>query len=756
MAILLVVLIVAGLLFAQPIPSRIWYFWQLIDTPDVATPNYYTGHTGKMLAVNSDGTELEFTNSPTLTNMSLTGFLDMAEITAPPPPATDTLRLYTEDIQGFSFYKYLDSGGMKRQLLRDSMILVYNNTGSPIVANRVVYATGSFNNFPTVALAKSSSTATMPAIGVTIEDIANGAYGRVMQVGLLENINTSALAVGNILYVHDTVAGLVRITPPTTPALTQEIGTVLVDNATTGAIQIIARGLTGDEYGTAQNSFSIGDGTAGDKTLTFNAAADGSIVWDGTQFDYGVYTISATTGKFGTFSATVSHLGTVSTCVWDVADGIELGTDTTGFYVATITDAGNNTIITAGAYTEQATVTLDLNTDGVDDTHIDWGTGANQVGIDDIPTSFTETCVIYATATGELTNTLGFTWDEANYALHVGTDTGGGNVGGVYIYSNDGTNKSQLWNTNSTCWYQYDEGAFNIKTLTTNAQTKLNLIANGTGIPTFQIDGATFVQYLTGWNEFRTLPGAEKDWTLFQSAIEGETKEAKIYGYRTGDSSRSLEIGVGVDAADTASFDGVTNYLFDGTVTATTGDFGTASATIGNFGTFSATTGNFDTTLTLPDGTDPDVSAAGQISADTDDNSLRGYGDSVQFLYAQMTKTIQFTIAQPDDLDENDNIPIWSNESGFSFIITSVKSWCNADDATFVLFEKSPTDFTDEITIASVTISTDGTSVYYDTTAVVAASGTIDSGNVIVYDPSTSDVTFIKGTILGYFDSDVN
>jgi len=51
---------------------------------------------------------------------------------------------------------------------------------------------------------------------------------------------------------------------------------------------------------------------------------------------------------------------------------------------------------------------------------------------------------------------------------------------------------------------------------------------------------------------------------LFENATEGETKELKIYGYRTSDALRSLEIGVGVDGADMASFDGVSNYLFDG------------------------------------------------------------------------------------------------------------------------------------------------------------------------------------------------
>lgn len=65
--------------------------------------------------------------------------------------------------------------------------------------------------------------------------------------------------------------------------------------------------------------------------------------------------------------------------------------------------------------------------------------------------------------------------------------------------------------------------------------------------------------------------GADVPVMCFQGAAEGETAEFQIYGRRTGDSKRSLEIGVGVDAADTASFDGLSNYLFDGIINAVGG-----------------------------------------------------------------------------------------------------------------------------------------------------------------------------------------
>lgn len=78
-----------------------------------------------------------------------------------------------------------------------------------------------------------------------------------------------------------------------------------------------------------------------------------------------------------------------------------------------------------------------------------------------------------------------------------------------------------------------------------------------------QTDGAVELFGVTASANIRCWP----------ESVEGETKEFEIYGYRTSDSLRSLQIGVGTDAADTVSFDGVSNYWFDGTVR--TGAFAT-------------------------------------------------------------------------------------------------------------------------------------------------------------------------------------
>ena len=66
---------------------------------------------------------------------------------------------------------------------------------------------------------------------------------------------------------------------------------------------------------------------------------------------------------------------------------------------------------------------------------------------------------------------------------------------------------------------------------------------------------------------------------MFGGAASGKTQELKIGGFREGDAFRELEIGVGIDADDTASFDGVSKYHFDGAISSATSIFSTTGPT---------------------------------------------------------------------------------------------------------------------------------------------------------------------------------
>jgi hypothetical protein len=225
------------------------------------------------------------------------GYVDKLEASEPPTPPANTLRLFVVNQDGFSRYNYKDDLGVVRTL-NDDEIIVNNTRGSTIAKHRLVYATGHSGGIPTVNLARADNISTMPAFCVTIESIANNALGRCMMSGLIQNVNTNSFNVGTI-YVSDTTEGVPTNTPPLTPNLTQEMGTILVKSATVGEIQIIARALTGDEFGTI-NNFTVqgnlevkGNTTSGNVFIpqyifahtNANISVTGADVWTNVTFD---------------------------------------------------------------------------------------------------------------------------------------------------------------------------------------------------------------------------------------------------------------------------------------------------------------------------------------------------------------------------------------------------------------------------------------------------------------------------------------
>lgn len=165
--------------------------------------------------------------------------------------------------------------------------------------------------------------------------------------------------------------------------------------------------------------------------------------------------------------------------------------------------------------------------------------------------------------------------------------------------------------------------------------------------------------------------------------------------------------------------------------------------------------------LEIPNGDAPDASTQGEIAIDTD-GWLRAH-DGTAEKGMPTNYTIQFTIAQPDDLDETDDIPVWYNTTGMTFHITAIYAWCDdqaGDDGAFTLVElDDPTDFGTETQIndGAITIATDGTEVdSYTDTSINATYDDIEDGNLIVYDPSASDLKWVKVVIKGYFLGDVD
>ncbi len=178
-----------------------------------------------------------------------------------------------------------------------------------------------------------------------------------------------------------------------------------------------------------------------------------------------------------------------------------------------------------------------------------------------------------------------------------------------------------------------------------------------------------------------------------------------------------------------------------------------------NIGAATGTSVNLTGTITSADfpaiGNDPDVATAGYIGRDANNNSLRGYDGTNQFIYGQKIKQIDITITKPHDLTSS-LLPIWKNKTPFSFIITAIHSDSDTDNVDFTLKEAAPTNYTSLSTIEAITIATDGTSVYYNDLTSGIDDTSIAAGNVICYvKDATDDPSYVHITIVGYFDANV-
>ncbi len=140
---------------------------------------------------------------------------------------------------------------------------------------------------------------------------------------------------------------------------------------------------------------------------------------------------------------------------------------------------------------------------------------------------------------------------------------------GILSWYLDGTDAFMRWSCGSLI-LQTDEGTdtdtiidVKNKGAATSAQIYL-WDHNSRELGLFTGGGRAYIESIGG--ALGLNPSAAQDIHMFENASSSETPELKIYGFRAADARRSLEIGVGVDAADTASFDGVSNYYFDGNV----------------------------------------------------------------------------------------------------------------------------------------------------------------------------------------------
>jgi len=168
---------------------------------------------------------------------------------------------------------------------------------------------------------------------------------------------------------------------------------------------------------------------------------------------------------------------------------------------------------------------------------------------------------------------LALTDDGDTYGLRV-LDGGyvligaGSRVGSRILEIRENSNYLSIGHDGSDALFSTDDGTFIFATAEALTNTKLNIKAL-TGMSSCLLMGET------GGNDYRILESdlsdvldilPEANWTVkfFSEASAGECRAVQIYGYRTGDSLKFLQMSVGQNAADQASFEGLASYYFEG------------------------------------------------------------------------------------------------------------------------------------------------------------------------------------------------
>jgi hypothetical protein len=124
----------------------------------------------------------------------------------------------------------LKTGGAVLQLGQELHYNVKNQTGSTIPNGTAVMATGALGASGRITVAPMVADGSIPSylfIGVTTEEILNGADGKVTAFGKVRNIDTHLLNDGDVLWCDPNNAGQFTTTEPTAPNLKLSVAFVV-------------------------------------------------------------------------------------------------------------------------------------------------------------------------------------------------------------------------------------------------------------------------------------------------------------------------------------------------------------------------------------------------------------------------------------------------------------------------------------------------------------------------------------------------
>lgn len=173
----------------------------------------------------------------TMPDAAITPYYDFPE-SVPDNPSADSMRLYAVDFNGYTFLEQRDSAGRTMRLGRDCIAIAKVSENGGVVKGDAVYIFGATANVRIVKKALANSRDTTPAIGVVMEAAANNQFTRVINLGVLTGLDTSAFPEGDRVFLSATIPGALTPTVPVAPNLAQRVGFCLRQHNSQGELGI--------------------------------------------------------------------------------------------------------------------------------------------------------------------------------------------------------------------------------------------------------------------------------------------------------------------------------------------------------------------------------------------------------------------------------------------------------------------------------------------------------------------------------------
>ncbi len=146
----------------------------------------------------------------------------------------------------------------------------------------VVYISGVSGDVATVGQAKADDASKMPAFGLALSDANDNAALQVVTFGTIEELDTSGVSEGQILYVSTTAGAYTTTAPTGESSQIQNIGKVIRSHASAGSIKVGGAGRSNATPNLDDGKIFIGNASNQAVTTTL----DTSIVVENTNLYY--------------------------------------------------------------------------------------------------------------------------------------------------------------------------------------------------------------------------------------------------------------------------------------------------------------------------------------------------------------------------------------------------------------------------------------------------------------------------------------